>query len=433
MDVWGGTRGRCWLGTATGPQDMLWAEKFVSRPYNVGIDSTDETKQMLVMSEMRKYKYTYYKPQHELKCIPEDQWREWQEKKTARDATLRWLSNAQQWSEKRANEGKNLNLHCVQDSKDAASKAFIKDIDIQLSTLGWVTSAAEVSPISAAEVSQQLQLVTARREGHGQNSPVCATLTDKYEELERRANETVDPRKKEELRAVKDRELAKDGLNSATRGDLLHCDIQVPGVTAQEIASRCWKLEQEEACRVREEEARELAIQKDEIAETPDCAKFANLGTVDNAMAAQFTSFGHCLTENACREVALRHGLKLGGNGYKFAEKYSTKGLYAYKSGRYAGMAFFGEPDRTVLIGGCYNSDNEWVTNCAPGDTDPNAAAAAAYAAEYEAAGGITNHAAAHASAAAAANAAAAAARAGAGVVQGTLTTTAEWNKLNAG
>jgi len=48
------------------------------------------------------------------------------------------------------------------------------------------------------------------------------------------------------------------------------------------------------------------------------------------------------LTQGQASIIANSHGLKLGGNGYAFAGNYGTKGLYYYKSGRYAGMAFFG-------------------------------------------------------------------------------------------
>eukprot|EP00939_MAST-03C_sp_MAST-3C-sp1_P001122 g1122.t1 len=54
-----------------------------------------------------------------------------------------------------------------------------------------------------------------------------------------------------------------------------------------------------------------------------------------------------CATsEVLCRVAARALGLKLGGFGYPFAAKtYKTKGLYAYKSGRYRGMAFYGRSE----------------------------------------------------------------------------------------
>mmetsp|Transcript_7115 Transcript_7115/g.12259 ORF Transcript_7115/g.12259 Transcript_7115/m.12259 type:complete len:249 (+) Transcript_7115:74-820(+) len=48
------------------------------------------------------------------------------------------------------------------------------------------------------------------------------------------------------------------------------------------------------------------------------------------------------LTEEDARAVAQAFGLALGGNGTPFASHFACKGLYTYKSGRYAGMAFFG-------------------------------------------------------------------------------------------
>ena len=41
-------------------------------------------------------------------------------------------------------------------------------------------------------------------------------------------------------------------------------------------------------------------------------------------------------------EFARALGLQVGGGGYPFVGAWSTKGLYAYRSGQYNGMAFFG-------------------------------------------------------------------------------------------
>ena len=49
-----------------------------------------------------------------------------------------------------------------------------------------------------------------------------------------------------------------------------------------------------------------------------------------------------CLTPKECGATASALGLQLSGNGYAFAGNYGTKGCYAYSSGGYAGMAFFG-------------------------------------------------------------------------------------------
>ncbi|MBT7852487.1 MAG: hypothetical protein HN675_04145, partial [Opitutae bacterium] len=48
------------------------------------------------------------------------------------------------------------------------------------------------------------------------------------------------------------------------------------------------------------------------------------------------------LTESDARTLAEQLGLQLGGAGTEFAGDYGTKGLYAYSSGNYEGMAFFG-------------------------------------------------------------------------------------------
>ena len=40
--------------------------------------------------------------------------------------------------------------------------------------------------------------------------------------------------------------------------------------------------------------------------------------------------------------AALSQGLKQGGAGSDFVGAWSTKGCYAYKSGKYAGIAFYG-------------------------------------------------------------------------------------------
>ena len=47
-------------------------------------------------------------------------------------------------------------------------------------------------------------------------------------------------------------------------------------------------------------------------------------------------------SEQACRDAAKALGLKLGGGGYAFSGAYSLKGCYSYRSGTYAGIAFYG-------------------------------------------------------------------------------------------
>ncbi|MGY8827933.1 MAG: hypothetical protein ACKVJG_29180, partial [Candidatus Latescibacterota bacterium] len=43
-----------------------------------------------------------------------------------------------------------------------------------------------------------------------------------------------------------------------------------------------------------------------------------------------------------CETEALTKGLRIGGEGYDFEDDYGTKGCYAYDSGTYEGIAFFG-------------------------------------------------------------------------------------------
>jgi hypothetical protein len=43
-----------------------------------------------------------------------------------------------------------------------------------------------------------------------------------------------------------------------------------------------------------------------------------------------------------CETEALAKGLRIGGEGYDFEGDYGTKGCYAYDSGTYEGIAFFG-------------------------------------------------------------------------------------------
>ena len=48
-------------------------------------------------------------------------------------------------------------------------------------------------------------------------------------------------------------------------------------------------------------------------------------------------------SEQACRDSATAQGLELGGGGHPFKRStYQVKGCFAYSSGEYAGMAFFG-------------------------------------------------------------------------------------------
>jgi hypothetical protein len=44
----------------------------------------------------------------------------------------------------------------------------------------------------------------------------------------------------------------------------------------------------------------------------------------------------------ACRQAARAAGLELGGKGHDFEGPFSTKGCYSYRSGGYAGYAYYG-------------------------------------------------------------------------------------------
>ena len=52
-------------------------------------------------------------------------------------------------------------------------------------------------------------------------------------------------------------------------------------------------------------------------------------------------------------EFARALGLQIGGAGHPFVGDWATKGLYAYKSGKYSGIAYFGtggsEIDRLAI------------------------------------------------------------------------------------
>lgn len=69
---------------------------------------------------------------------------------------------------------------------------------------------------------------------------------------------------------------------------------------------------------------------------------YSNWSNTGNTFSEGMTS-NVCMTEDSCKKVAESLGLKIGGGGYAFGGSYSTKGLYAYNSGNYSGMAFFGK------------------------------------------------------------------------------------------
>ena len=47
-------------------------------------------------------------------------------------------------------------------------------------------------------------------------------------------------------------------------------------------------------------------------------------------------------SQQACSDAADDLGLLKGGGGHSFAGVHTIKGCYAYKSGRYANMAYYG-------------------------------------------------------------------------------------------
>ena len=58
----------------------------------------------------------------------------------------------------------------------------------------------------------------------------------------------------------------------------------------------------------------------------------------------------------ACRAAAQGVGLQLGGGGHEFEGNYAQKGCYAYSSGRFAGMAYYG-------LGGSDSEISDPMTN----------------------------------------------------------------------
>lgn len=65
----------------------------------------------------------------------------------------------------------------------------------------------------------------------------------------------------------------------------------------------------------------------------------------------------------ACRDAAQSAGLEEGGNGYAFEGDYSQKGCYAYETGEYANMAFYGTGGSDSEKRGSTNSDETFRPN----------------------------------------------------------------------
>ena len=84
-------------------------------------------------------------------------------------------------------------------------------------------------------------------------------------------------------------------------------------------------------------------------------------------------------SESHCRAIASEAGYALGGGGYGFSGSYGTKGCYAYSSGEYANMAYWGgsgatsagvpSPKIRISCAGCLAGKCQGYTcsNCAAG------------------------------------------------------------------
>ena len=60
------------------------------------------------------------------------------------------------------------------------------------------------------------------------------------------------------------------------------------------------------------------------------------------------------------KTLAQRLGLAIGGGGYAFAGNYANKGLYAYRSGKYAGRAYFGTGGAPAQMRARANGDERY-------------------------------------------------------------------------
>ena len=68
-------------------------------------------------------------------------------------------------------------------------------------------------------------------------------------------------------------------------------------------------------------------------------------------------------SESVCKEVALKHGLQLGGKNYVFAAPIESGyqiGCYAYKSGSYKGIAFYGRGGDSVEMSTPFNESSDY-------------------------------------------------------------------------
>merc|ERR1719510_1072257 len=67
-----------------------------------------------------------------------------------------------------------------------------------------------------------------------------------------------------------------------------------------------------------------------------------NIDTGSGYMNCLLSALDPCLSREDCEAAAVNAGLEIGGGDYDFAGNYGTKGCFAYSSGEYEGMAYFG-------------------------------------------------------------------------------------------
>ena len=72
-------------------------------------------------------------------------------------------------------------------------------------------------------------------------------------------------------------------------------------------------------------------------------------------------------SEESCRMAAEHLGLTLGGKGHPFADTYSTKGCYSYKSGTYAGIAYYGKQGTREEMEAPLSANPYRVNGCSKG------------------------------------------------------------------
>jgi hypothetical protein len=75
------------------------------------------------------------------------------------------------------------------------------------------------------------------------------------------------------------------------------------------------------------------------------CEEVAEDSTITSTITPTTTEACVGFSEQACRNAAIDAGLQAGGDGYAFAGDYVGTGCYAYSSGQYAGMAYYGYAD----------------------------------------------------------------------------------------